>query len=158
MPNLQTDVCTCVYASRILNFLYKHNKEEYVKIKTFDRGSIMRDFDENLVGTPCISFSRPSAPAVSARSNVGGGCIGNVALCWRRITFINLTLPARHIHGRSMHTRGRTCMEPFAITRTYSLRRKRQLLLTRTKQRPVAPGTFVHIFNGHHFASDKSFE
>lgn len=64
-------------------------------------------------GTPCIYLSPALPPPpfqLGARS--GGGRIGNVALRWRRITFINLTLP--RIHARSMHARGRTCMEPFA--------------------------------------------
>lgn len=34
----------------------------------------------------------------SSEQHRGGGCIGNVALCWRRITFINLTLPARRVY------------------------------------------------------------
>lgn len=108
-----------------------------------------------------ISLPPPFAPA-PARSNVGGGCIGNVALCWRRITFINLTLPVRHIHGRCMHARGRTYTEPFAITRTYvaySPRRERQHFCVREQSRDLLRQAFVRLdFNGRHFPSDKFFE
>lgn len=37
-------------------------------------------------------------PPFQLGATSGGGCIGNVALCWRRITFINLTLPARRAY------------------------------------------------------------
>jgi len=90
---------------------------------------------ESLARHRVYYYSRPAAPAVSTRSNIGGGCTGNAALCWRCITFINPTLgttraraspraahsrtrECTHAHARRAraHARERNCMEPFAIT------------------------------------------
>lgn len=63
-----------------------------------------------LRGTPCISLSLPPfrPRRFSSEQHRGGGRIGNVALRWRRITFINLTLPARRrVYTRSFHARAR---------------------------------------------------
>jgi len=109
------------------------------------------DYNRNSRETPCTLFSRPAAPAISARSNVGGGCTGNVGLLALCITFIKPTLCCTqthntHIQNIYMHMHGRNCIEPL-ITYTNTTHRKRQLLHTWTKWRPVATHTCIHLFN-----------
>lgn len=114
--------------------------------------------DHNRVSreTPRTLLSRPAAPAVSARSNIGGGCTGNIALCWRCITFINSTLGTSHTqytstyihtHIQSTCTREGEKLHGTFCDYLYTARRKRRLLHTWTKQRPVATHACIHLFN-----------